>query len=272
MQKSRSIIDANSSHLNVKELWKYRELFYFFAWRDIKVRYKQTYLGILWVLIQPIALLLLLTIIFSRSFTGYQASLPYPVFILSGLLIWNLFYNAVSNGADSMIQHTNIIRKIYFPRLVIPGSSLFVALFDFFISMAVFIGYCIAYKVHVDVSMIYMFPLAVLLVMAGSFGLSLFLSAFNIKYRDFRYALPFMLQFLFFASQIVFPIDRINNKILHSILAINPVNGAIEIFRYPLTGNYDPFVVWISAISSVILTVIGLYYFRKSESFFADLA
>ena len=272
MQKSRSIIDANSSHLNLKELWTYRELFYFFAWRDIKVRYKQTYLGVTWVLIQPIALLILLTVIFSRAFKGYQSSIPYPIFILSGLLIWNLFYNAVSNGADSMIQHTNIIRKIYFPRLVIPGSSLFVALFDFIISMVVFIAFCIVYKIHVSPSMIYIFPLAVLLVMAGAFGLSLFLSAFNIKYRDFRYALPFMLQFLFFASQIVFPINRINNKFIHSLLAINPVNGAIELFRYPLAGICDLTVVLISTISSLVITVVGVYYFRKSESFFADLA
>ena len=272
MQKSRSIIDANSSNLKLKELWTYRELFYFFAWRDIKVRYKQTYLGIAWVLIQPIALLILLTIIFSKAFTGYNSNIPYPIFILSGLLIWNLFYNAVSNGADSMIQHTNIIRKIYFPRLVIPGSSLFVALFDFIISMLVFIGFCIGYRVSFGISMIYMFPLAVLLVMAGSFGLSLFLSAFNIKYRDFRYALPFMLQFLFFASEIVFPISKINNRLIHYLLAINPVNGAIELFRYPLIGTYDPTIVLISTCSSLLITVIGAYYFRKSESFFADLA
>ena len=272
MQKSRSIIDANSSHLNLKELWKYRELFYFFAWRDIKVRYKQTYLGLTWVIIQPIALLLLLTIIFSKAFTGYQSTIPYPVFILSGLLTWNLFYNAVSNGADSMVQHTNIIRKIYFPRLIIPGSSLFVALFDFIISMLVFIGYCLWYKVHVGLSMVYMFPLAVLLVMAGALGLSLFLSALNIKYRDFRYALPFMLQFLFFASQIVFTLDKINNTSLRYLLALNPVNGSIELFRYPLTGTYDSGVVLVSICSSVIITIIGAYYFRKSESFFADLA
>lgn len=272
MQKSRSIIDANSSRLNLKELWTYRELFYFFAWRDIKVRYKQTYLGIAWVLIQPIALLLLLTLIFSKAFTGYQLSIPYPVFILCGLLVWNLFYNAVSNGADSMIQHTNIIRKIYFPRLVIPGSSLFVALFDFIISMTVFIGYCIAYKISVSIHMIYMFPLSVLLVLAGAFGISLFLSAFNIKYRDFRYALPFMLQFLFFASQIVFSIDSISNKNVRYLLAINPVNGAIELFRFPITGAYDPVIVLISTCSSILFTIIGVYYFRKSESFFADLA
>lgn len=272
MQKSRIIIDSNSRYLNLKELWKYKELFYFFAWRDIKVRYKQTYLGIAWVIIQPIALLLLLTIIFSKAFNTSQSTLPYPVFILSGILVWNLFYNAVSNGADSMIQHTNIIRKIYFPRLIIPGSSLFVALFDFIISLIVFVGYCIWYKISVRLNMIVIFPLAILLVTTGAFGLSLFLSALNIKFRDFRYALPFMLQFLFFASQIVFSLDRIKNESLRYLLALNPVNGSIELFRYPLTGSYDPIIVMVSLGSSVIITIAGVYYFRKSESFFADLA
>jgi lipopolysaccharide transport system permease protein len=257
----------------LKELWQYRELFYFFTWRDIKVKYKQTYLGVLWALLQPMGMMLIFTFIFSRTLKIETPLTHYPVFVLSGLILWGLFNSSVSHAAESMIQNSNIIKKIYFPRLIIPCSAMLVAFFDFLMAVLVFVILCIWYKQTVAWNVILFFPAGILVTLLAAFGMGTFFAALNLKFRDFRYVVPFMLQVLFFSSQVIFPLQSIHQTNLKYILALNPLNGAIELFRSPLTGlEPDMNVILISTATALLLAATGLFYFRKTENYFADIA
>ncbi|HUR66824.1 MAG TPA: ABC transporter permease [Chitinophagaceae bacterium] len=259
--------------LGLKELWQYRELFYFFTWRDIKVKYKQTYLGILWALLQPLGLMLIFTLLFTKTWKIDTTPVAYPIFVLAGLILWNLFHSSVSHAAESMIQNAGIIRKIYFPRLIIPGSAVLVALFDFIMGLTIFLVFCFIYHQAISWQAIFFFPAAILIVVISAFGAGTFLATLNVKYRDFRYTMPFLLQFLFFATQVIYPLQHIQQSGLKYFLALNPVNAAIELFRAPLNGNdFDNTVVWIGLGSASLLFVTGIFYFRKTEAYFADLA
>jgi lipopolysaccharide transport system permease protein len=270
---STSIRPPSGFSLGLKELWQYRELFYFFSWRDIKVKYKQTYLGVLWALLQPLGMMLIFTFIFSRTLKIETPFSHYPVFVLSGLILWGLFNSSVSHAAESMIQNANIIKKNYFPRLIIPCSAILVALFDFIMALLIFIILCIWFKQPVAWNAILFFPAGILLTLLAAFGLGTFLSALNIKFRDFRYVVPFMLQVLFFSSQVIYPLQSITQSYLKYILAINPLNGAIELFRAPMTGlDPDMNVILISSVTAIIIAAAGLFYFRKTENYFADIA
>jgi lipopolysaccharide transport system permease protein len=259
--------------LGFKELWQYRELFYFFTWRDIKVKYKQTSLGILWALLQPLGMMAIFTFLFSKTWPINTGTIQYPIFVLSGLILWNLFNSAVSHAGESMIQNANIINKIYFPRLIIPGSSVLVALFDFFMGLVIFLVFCFIYQQPINLSAVLFFPTGILIIIIAAFGAGTFLAALNVKFRDFRYTIPFMLQVLFFASQIIYPLQSIQQSWLKYVLAINPVNAAIELFRAPLAGNtLDETVVLIGTASTLLLLFGGIYFFRKTEAYFADMA
>lgn len=259
--------------LDLKELWQYRELFYSFTWRDIKVKYKQTYLGILWALLQPLGLMLIFTLLFTKSWKIDTSPVAYPVFVLSGLILWNLFHSSVSHAGESMIQHAAIIKKIYFPRLIIPGSAVLVAFFDFIIGLIIFLVFCIIYKQPVQWQAILFFPAGILLTLVAGFGAGTFLAALNVKYRDFRYTIPFLLQFLFFAAQVIYPLQQVQQSWLKYVLALNPVNASIELFRAAINGNVlDWDVILIGSGISIVLLLAGIYYFRKTEAFFADLA
>jgi lipopolysaccharide transport system permease protein len=219
---------------NAKELWSHRELIFFLTWRDIKVKYKQTVLGIIWVILQPLAMMLIFMALFSRS--GFASSVPgisYPVFILSGLILWNLFYASVSHGAESMLQNSGIIKKIYFPRLAIPISAVLGAVLDFLISFLIFLIFCIAYQQSIDLSALVYFPSAIILCIFFAFGLGTFVGALNMMYRDFRYLLPFFLQLLFFSTQIVYTLRIVEKDWIRYLLALNPMNAVIEIFLIP---------------------------------------
>jgi lipopolysaccharide transport system permease protein len=259
--------------LGLKELWQYRELFYFFTWRDIKVKYKQTYLGVLWALIQPLGLMLIFTLLFTRNWKIDTAPVDYPIFVLAGLICWNLFSSSVSHAGESMIQNANIISKIYFPRLIIPGSSVLVALFDFLMGFVVFIIFCIIYQQKISLGAIFFFPAGILVLLVAAFGIGTFLAALNVKFRDFRYTIPFLIQVLFFSSQVIYPLQSIQQVWVKNMLRINPVNAAIELFRAPLSNTTPDINTLIVGIgSAIILFITGLYYFRKTESYFADLA
>lgn len=268
-----SIQPPSGFSLGLKELWQYRELFYFFTWRDIKVKYKQTYLGILWALLQPLGMMLIFTFLFSKTWKIDTTPIQYPIFVLAGLILWNLFNSSVSHAAESMIQNANIINKIYFPRLIIPGSSVLVALFNFIMGLIIFIVLCFVYKQSVQYSVLWFFPAGIIVIIIAAFGAGTFLAALNVKYRDFRYTIPFMLQVLFFTSQIIYPLQSIQQSWLKYVLSVNPVNTAIELFRAPLTGNaIDLTVISIGMASTFCILLTGIYYFRKTEAYFADLA
>lgn len=258
--------------MDIKELWQYRELFYFFTWRDIKVKYKQTWLGVLWALLQPLGLMLIFTLLFTKTWKIDTTPVDYPLFVLSGLILWNLFHSSVSHAGESMLQHAAIIKKIYFPRLIVPGSAVLVAFFDFLMGFIIFLVFCMFYGQPVHWQAVVFFPAGILLVLLAGFGAGTFLAALNVKYRDFRYTIPFALQFLFFASQVIYPLQQIQQSWLKYLLAFNPVNAAIELFRAPMNGGrIDTIVLLIGSAMAIVLLLAGIYYFRKTEAYFADL-
>ncbi|MDB5205641.1 MAG: transporter permease [Flavisolibacter sp.] len=273
MKATRTVIEPQSNFsLRLHELWQYRELFYFFTWRDIKVKYKQTYLGILWSIIQPLFLMLLFTLVFARHFSPVSNSIDYKSFVLSALILWTLFYSATSHAAESIITQVSIIKKIYFPRLIIIGSAILTALFDFFVAFIIFLLFCIFFRQHISWQAIFLFPAGILMILLSAFGIGSLLAALNVKFRDFRYALPFLLQLLFFSSQVVYPLKDIEQPWLKQALSLNPVNGAIEIFRGALTLEFDLQVIFTGLFMAIVLCISGLIYFRKTEAYFADLA
>lgn len=273
MKSTRTVIEPQRGlSLRLKEIWEYRELFYFFTWRDIKVKYKQTYLGILWAILQPLLLMLLFSLVFAKHFAPTAARVDYKVYVLSGLLLWTLFYNATSHAADSVVAQANVIKKIYFPRFIIIGSALLTALFDFFIALLIFFLFCLVVKQPIGWQALFLFPAGILLVLLSAFGIGSLLAALNVKFRDFRYALPFLLQLLFFSSQVVYSLQDIKQPWAKTLLRFNPVNGAIEFFHAALTGEYDSTMVFTGICVAVVLCFAGLLYFRKTEAYFADLA
>ena len=215
MIEQERIIDADKRSLfNWAELWEYRELFYFFAWRDIKIKYKQTVLGFLWAILQPLAMMLIFTFFFGRALKIPSQHLPYPVFVFSGLLLWNLFAAGLTSASNSMINNANIIKKIYFPRLVIPVSAIFVAVFDFLMSFLLFLILLIYYRQHVSLHALWCWPLAILIGIVSTLGPGSLLSALNVKYRDFRYVIPFVVQVLFFLTPVIYPVSFLSYPIL----------------------------------------------------------
>jgi lipopolysaccharide transport system permease protein len=260
--------------LGGRELWQYRELFYFFTWRDIKVRYKQATLGILWAAMQPLSMMLLFTFIFSRGLKVSSDGLPYPIFAFSGLMIWNIFSNGLLNAASSMVSNANIIKKIYFPRLIIPLSSILTALFDFLFAFGAFIGLLIYYQLPFALWKLLLFtPLSILLTVITTFGLGTLLASLNVKYRDFQYALPFMIQFLLFLNPVLYSTKSFDNPIVQWIMCLNPIAGAINLMRSVFTeGSINWSVIGLQFLVAITFLFLGVYFFRKMEAYFADLA
>jgi lipopolysaccharide transport system permease protein len=262
----------------LRELWNYKELFYFFTWRDIKVKYKQTFLGFLWAILQPFVTMVVFTFFFGKLLLAPSSDLPYPVFVLSGLLLWNIFSSGVVNAGNSMVNNSNIIKKIYFPRLIIPFSSILVSVFDFLMALLIFFVVLFYFTLHSGlqihwIGLIIFLPISVLLACLASFGLGTLLAALNIKYRDFRYLIPFMIQTLLFVTPVIYPINIVGSGLVMKILALNPLYAAIELLRCGMTGtNPDMLLFMISLLSSCLLLFIGIYFFRKTEYYFADLA
>lgn len=257
--------------LNIKELWKYRELLYFLTKRDIKVRYKQTVLGGLWALIQPVFTMIVFTIFFGRLAKVPSDGIPYPIFVYAGLLPWTYFSNALSISGNSLVSSANLITKVYFPRLIIPAAGPIAGILDFCIAMIVLICMMIYYQ-FTPSSTILLFPMLILLTFLCALGTGLWLSALNVKYRDIRYTIPFIIQLWLFVTPVIYPISMANEK-YRWLFAVNPMGGVIQTFRSSLLGHMP--IDWnLLGISSVIIIVIllsGLYYFRRVEKHFSDV-
>lgn len=269
------IIERQSKFsLGLKELIRYRELFYFFTWRDIKVKYKQAALGIAWAVLQPLAMMLIFTAIFSRGLKVSSENIPYPVFALSGLIIWNIFSSGLLSSANSMVANANIIKKIYFPRLIIPMSSILAALFDFCFAFAVYIAVLIYYHQNVDLLRVLLcLPIAILLTITTTFGLGTFLAALNVKYRDFQYLIPFLIQFLLFVNPVLYSSKIFEKGPLVWVMKMNPIANAINLSRNSFTGGIIHWEdVALSFIVAILFLITGIYFFRKTEAYFADLA
>jgi lipopolysaccharide transport system permease protein len=260
--------------LGLKELIRYRELFYFFTWRDIKVKYKQAALGFIWAILQPLLMMMIFTLIFSKGLKVGSEGIPYPVFALSGLIIWNIFSTGLLNSANSMVTNANIIKKIYFPRLIIPMSAILTSLFDFCFAFLVYIGIIIYYQQPTDwVRLLYCLPLSLFITVLTTFGLGSFLAAFNVKYRDFQYVIPFLIQFLLFVNPVLYSSKIFENGILAWVMKLNPLANAINLSRSAFTGApIDWISVLLGTAVAIIFFLVGIYTFRKMEAYFADLA
>ncbi len=275
MEESTEYIIASSGHrlFNWKELWQFRELFYFFTWRDVKIKYKQTVLGFLWAVLQPLLMMTIFTLFFGRALNIPSQSIPYPVYVFSGLIIWNIFSTGLTSASNSMVNNATIIKKIYFPRLIIPVSSILVALFDFLMAFFLFGIILIFYKQPVSWMALFLWPLALLISVVATLGLGCWLAALNVKYRDFRYVIPFLVQVLFFITPVIYPISLLKYPLLQYILACSPMYAAVELFRLPITGVPPNFVfLSVSLLSGFLLLLIGILYFKRTEDFFADFA
>lgn len=268
-----AIESSNRRVFNWRELWQYRELFYFFTWRDIKIKYKQTVLGFLWAILQPLLMMTVFTLFFGRALNIPSQSIPYPVYVFSGLLIWNIFSTGLTSASNSMVNNSTIIKKIYFPRLIIPVSSILVALFDFIMAFVLFTLILIYFKQPVSWSAMFVWPLAIFVCVIATLGLGSWLAALNVKYRDFRYVIPFLIQVLFFLTPIIYPISLLKYPLLQYILVCSPMYAAVELFRFPITGVVtDYYFLSVSILSGLVLLLVGIFYFKRTEDFFADFA
>ncbi len=257
--------------IDLKEIWNYRELLYFLTKRDIKVRYKQTVLGGLWAIIQPVFTMIVFTLFFGRLAKMPSDGIPYPIFVYAGLLPWTYFANALSTSGNSLVGSANLITKVYFPRLIIPASASMAGLLDFFIAMLV-MGAMMIYYQFVPSIGILLFPFLVGLTFLCAVGVGLWLSALNVQYRDIRYVIPFLIQLWMFVSPVIYPISMVPQK-YQWLLALNPMGGVIEAYRASLLGHMpiNWFLLGLSTVVIIILFLSGLYYFRRMEKTFADV-
>lgn len=273
-QISPSYIRATSGWVSLKlgELWESRELLCFLAWRDLKVRYKQTALGIAWVILQPLLMTLVFSILFGRfASVSAKAETPYPVFVFCGLLPWQFFAYVLSNSGNSLVASERLITKIYFPRLVIPLAGSMSGLVDFGFGFVILVTLIIYYGV-VPTYALLLLPGFFVLAVSCAVGMGLWLAALNLKYRDVRHTIPFMTQLWFFLSPVAYPPGLVPEH-WRWLYGINPMVGVIEGFRWSLLGHTDALVMWFvfSVLVTLFLLVSGLYYFRRMESTFADM-
>ena len=259
------------SWADFKELWSSQELLYFFTWRDLKIRYKQTALGVLWALFQPFITMVVFTIFFGTFGKIPSDNIPYPVFVFSGLLLWQLFSATLLQASNSLVNQQNLLTKVYFPRLILPISSLFSNLVDFAIASLILVGLMVYYNFIPNLVGLLLVPLLVLITCVFSTGLGLFLASLNVKYRDVKYILPFFVQLLMFVTPVIYPPSILGQY--SWVLAVNPMTGFIKAMRAALFGGQplNWFLLFLSGITSLVILILGLIYFKKTEKYFADL-
>jgi lipopolysaccharide transport system permease protein len=280
LKKNRIIIEPGTENSNYwKDLWSYRGLFYFLAWRDILVRYKQTVIGILWSVLRPLITIVVFTIVFNKlgNFPS-DNEIPYAIMVCAGMLPWQFFSSAFSECANSLITNSNLLTKVYFPRLIVPASTVIVSLIDFLISFIILIGLFFYYHFIPDWRILFL-PLFLILATITAMGFGLFIAALNVKYRDFRYVIPFIIQFGLYISPVGFSSNIIYNnpnisQILKYVYVLNPMVGVIDGFRWCILGGNSTLHLtqFIASISiSIMFLFIGIWYFRRMEKSFADV-
>jgi len=259
------------SFSELKEVWKHRELLYFFTWRDLKVRYKQTAIGALWAIFQPFITMVVFTVFFGGLLNVPSDGVPYPIFVYTGLLFWQFFSTALSDTSSVLITNQAIITKVYFPRLLLPLSSVATKFVDFAIASIILVGMMMYYGYTPNLVGLLVIPLLLLITFMASVGLGLFLASINVKYRDVRYVLPFFIQMLLFVTPVIYPAGVLGKY--SWILALNPMMGVIQSARAALLGTtvLNWTLVFISLLATFILMIIGIYTFKKTERYFADI-
>jgi lipopolysaccharide transport system permease protein len=273
MNQKELIVEAGKTERQYwKDLWSYRELFYFLAWRDILVRYKQTVIGTVWALLRPLLTMVVLTVVFGKWAKMPSEGVPYPILVFAGMLPWQFFANSFSGASNSLITNTSLISKVYFPRLTIPTSAVVVTFVDFLISGAILLCLMIWYDFWPTWRFI-LLPLLILIATTASLGAGFWISALNVKYRDFRYVVPFIVQFCLYISPVGFSSSVVPDK-LRLLYSLNPMVGVIDGFRWAILGKniviYAPGFI-LSIILLMLLMFSGLKYFRSVERTFADV-
>jgi lipopolysaccharide transport system permease protein len=257
--------------LKLKELWDYRELLYFMVWRDIKVRYKQTVLGAAWAIIQPFFTMVIFSIFFGRLAKVPSDGLPYPIFAYAALVPWTFFANGLNQASNSLVGSANLIKKVYFPRMVIPISGVISGVVDFILAFAVLLGMMLFYGFTPTVNILWL-PLFVLLIFVTALGVAFWLSALNVQFRDVRYTVPFLTQFWLFATPIAYPSSLLSEP-WRTLYGINPMVGVVEGFRWALLGTDTApgAIILVSSLVALSFLVGGAFYFRRLERSFADV-
>ena len=267
------VIEAGRTEsLYWRDLFRYRELFYFLAWRDVLVRYKQTVIGILWAVLRPFLTMAVFVLVFGKIAKLPSDGIPYPVFVFAAILPWQLFATSLSEGSNSLITNANLISKIYFPRLIVPASAVIVSFVDFAISLGLLALVMIYYQVWPTWHLVAL-PAFTLLALVASTGAGLLLSALNVQYRDFRYVVPFVVQFGLYVSPVGFSSSIIPEK-WRLLYSVNPIVGVIDGFRWAISGGRTPLflpAIWASIAVTALLLLVGVWYFRRMERTFADV-
>ncbi|MCL1470562.1 ABC transporter permease [Argonema antarcticum] len=271
--KTELIIEAGRTEKQYwKDLWRYRELFYFLAWRDIVVRYKQTAIGIAWALIRPFLTMVVFTVVFGKLAKLPSEGVPYPILVFAAMLPWQFFANALSECSNSLIGNANLISKVYFPRLIVPGSAVIVSFVDFLVSGIILLALMAWYNFVPDWRIITL-PLFILIAFGAAMGAGLWLAALNVKYRDFRYIVPFIVQFGLYISPVGFSSSIVPEQ-WRMIYSLNPMVGVIDGFRWAILGgkvelDWPKFILSLALVA--LLFASGVWYFRKTERTFADV-
>jgi lipopolysaccharide transport system permease protein len=263
--------------LRLGEVWEFRELLFFFVWRDVKVRYKQTILGALWAVLQPLLTMVIFTIFFGGLARVGSDGLPYPLFSYAGILPWTFFAFGLSQAANSLVGASNLIKKVYFPRLIIPLASVLTGLVDFAVSFVVLIGLMAWYRMPPTLMVIWL-PFLLLLTVLAALGFGLWLAALNVEYRDVRHVVPFFVQLWLFVTPVIYPTSRLTAKLAEYglpawLCGLNPMAGVVEGFRWALlgTGSRPGPILLVSTVVTLLVLASGAFYFRRMERTFADV-
>jgi len=273
LSKTKTVIEPSKGFISLKlhDIWEYRELLYFLTWRDIKVRYKQTALGATWAIIQPLFTMLVFSLFFGRLAGMPSDGIPYPIFSFTALVPWTFFSYGLAQSSNSLVGSANLIQKVYFPRLIIPISSVLSGVVDFFLAFLVLLGMMFCYRLFPTIRIGWLPPL-LLLGLVTSLGTGLWLAALNVKYRDVRYMVPFITQFWMFATPIAYPSSLLPEP-WRTLYGLNPMVGVVEGFRWALLGtqNAPGPMIFISSLVALGILVGGAFYFRRMEKTFADI-
>ncbi len=259
------------SNEDFRELWRYRELLYFFTWRDLKVRYKQTAIGVLWAIFQPFVTMVVFSIFFGTLARIPSDNVPYPIFVYVGLLFWQFFSGALSETSSTLIGNQAIITKVYFPRLILPLSAVMTKFIDFVVASFILLGMMIYYGYLPHLMGLAILPLLLFITFMAAVGIGLFLAALNVKYRDVRYALPFFIQIMLFLTPVIYPASIAGKY--SWVLALNPMTGVIQAARAAILGTtpINWVLLLISSVACLLVLMIGVVYFKTVERYFADI-
>ena len=259
-------------HFDWKEIWLFRDLFYFLTWRDVKVKYKQTFIGAAWAIFQPFVTMVVFTVFFGKLAKLPSYGAPYPIFFYAGLVFWTLFSASLSHVSNTFMENERIVTKVYFPRIILPFSAIITNIVDFLIASIILVGLMAYYHYLPSLTVVLLFPVLILMTIFSTLGIGLLFASLNVKYRDVRFILPFFIQLLIFITPVIYPVSIVSEK-FRWILGLNPMSGIIDAARAGLLGTkeIDWLLLGVSALSMLVYCLLGYFYFKKVERYFADV-